>query len=118
VLFTIFIIIVHVTSPSFWFADCETSFDSIKLLLRYGILRLMESFCESFVGTYMGRSRRHASNYFTEEVSEQAINTAIAERQILRELGPKACILEEPCKIHAHRKAPRGAQPDWNDVLR
>lgn len=65
----------------------------------------------------MGRSRREASNYYG-EISESAINLAIAERQILAELGPKACIMEEPCRIHAVRKAKRGAQPDWTDILR
>lgn len=65
----------------------------------------------------MGRYRRHAV-YINDEVSDSAINAAIAERQILSELGPKACIMEEPCKVHATRKAKRGAQPDWGDILR
>lgn len=65
----------------------------------------------------MGRSRRHALDY-NGEVSEAAINLAMAERQILNELGPKACIMEEPCRIHATRKARRGAQPEWTDILR
>lgn len=66
----------------------------------------------------MGRSRRHALDYYGTEISEAAINAAISERQILHELGPKACILEEPCKLHAVRKAKRGSQPDWSDILR
>jgi hypothetical protein len=65
----------------------------------------------------MGRSRRHVSDYYG-EVSENAINVAIAERQILTELGPKACVMEEPCRMHSTRKARRGAQPEWNDILR
>lgn len=65
----------------------------------------------------MGRYRRNAPDY-SGDYSESAINLAIAERQILNELGPKACIMEEPCKIHATRKAKRGAQPDWTDILR
>lgn len=65
----------------------------------------------------MGRTRRHTSDYFG-EFSETAVNIAIAERQILKELGPKACIMEEPCRIHATRKARRGAQPEWTDILR
>lgn len=68
-------------------------------------------------GTYMGRYRRNTPDY-NGEISETAINLAIAERQILNELGPKACIMEEPCKIHATRKAKRGAQPEWSDILR
>lgn len=65
----------------------------------------------------MGRSRRHVRDYH-DEISQAAINAAIAERQILSDLGPKACVMEEPCKLHATRKAKRGAQPDWNDILR
>jgi hypothetical protein len=64
----------------------------------------------------MGRYRREAD--FNGELSEAAINVALAERQILNELGPKACIMEEPCKIHATRKARKGAQPEWSDILR
>lgn len=65
----------------------------------------------------MGRYRRHTPDYFS-EISDTAVNTALAERQILNELGPKACIMEEPCRIHATRKARRGAQPEWTDILR
>ena len=65
----------------------------------------------------MGRNRRHTLDY-NGEISETAINVAIAERQILSEFGPKACILEEPCKLHASRTARRGSQPEWNDILR
>jgi hypothetical protein len=76
--------------------------------------------------TYMGRNRRSSSDYSVESseketptvYSDSAINLSIAERQILKELGPKACILEEPCKIHANRRAKFGDQPDWNDILR
>jgi hypothetical protein len=65
----------------------------------------------------MSRQRRHALDYYS-EVSESAVNVAIAEKQILSELGPKACIMEEPCRMHANRKAKRGAQPEWTDILR
>ena len=64
-----------------------------------------------------GRRRRSTDDHET-EYSEAAINLAIAERQILKELGPKACIMEEPCKIHARRIAKTGDQPDWTDILR
>jgi hypothetical protein len=66
----------------------------------------------------MGRHRRHALEYVDREVSETAINLSIAERQILSELGPKACIMEEPCRTQAARRARRGTQPDWNNILR
>lgn len=65
----------------------------------------------------MGRSRRHVPDY-NSELSVSAIQLSIAERQILNELGPKACIMEEPCRAHATRKARRGAQPEWSDILR
>lgn len=65
----------------------------------------------------MGRHRRHAID-FDREISEAAINLSIAERQILSELGPKACIIEEPCRLQAVRRARRGTQPDWNNILR
>lgn len=51
-------------------------------------------------------------------ISQQAIDISIAEKQILSDLGPKACILEEPCRLHAGRKGKSGSQPDWNDILR
>lgn len=71
------------------------------------------------IGTYMGRYRRHALDYNNPgEVSETAVNLAIAERQIVREFGPKACIVEEPCRHQAMRKSRRGTQPDWNNILR
>lgn len=41
-----------------------------------------------------------------------------AEKKILEEYGPKACVIEEPCKIHASRTGQAGAQPDWADILR
>lgn len=66
----------------------------------------------------MGRYRRHALDYYPAEVSESAVNLAIAERQIVREFGTKACIVEEPCRHQAMRKSRRGTQPDWNNILR
>lgn len=69
--------------------------------------------------TYQTRSRR-SSPSDTEElgVSTLAIDLAIAEKKILQELGPKACVMEEPCRIHAARKAKTGAQPEWADILK
>lgn len=42
----------------------------------------------------------------------------MAEKRILAEFGPKSCVLEEPCRIHAARPGKAGEQPDWNDILR
>ncbi|CAD7082768.1 unnamed protein product [Hermetia illucens] len=65
--------------------------------------------------TYRSRSRRDASY---SEVSDIAIDVSIAEKQIVAEFGPKACILEEPCRIHAARPGVRFQQPDWTEILR
>lgn len=43
---------------------------------------------------------------------------SLAEKQILTELGPKACVLEEACRFHAGRPRIDGEQPDWNNILR
>lgn len=65
--------------------------------------------------TYKSRNRRDSD---LELISERAIDISLAEKQILSELGPKACILEEPCRIHANRKARTGAEPEWGNILR
>jgi hypothetical protein len=72
------------------------------------------------VGTYSGRSRRSSilESYEAGAFSDSTINLSIAERQILRELGPKACIIEEPCRIHANKRTKIGDQPDWENILR
>lgn len=51
-------------------------------------------------------------------LSQTAAEALIAEKQIIREFGPKACIIEEPCRIHAARPGKKGAQPDWPEILR
>lgn len=72
--------------------------------------------------TYRSRNRRAALGLLAPgasgDYSNRALNVLVAEKQILREFGPKACILEEPCKFHAHRPAAKGEQPDWDDILR
>ncbi|CAO1416440.1 unnamed protein product [Diamesa serratosioi] len=67
--------------------------------------------------TYSGRKRRQVSDIDEVDYSLSAVNVNLAERQILKELGPKACIMEEPCRIHANRKAKSGEQPEWDDIL-
>ncbi|XP_062709837.1 uncharacterized protein LOC109419680 [Aedes albopictus] len=77
--------------------------------------------------TYQSRSRREtlagAGELTEEEISRMAVDIAQAERRILHEFGPKACIEEEPCRLHAVRStrtaaAPGDYQPDWNDILK
>ncbi|XP_055856341.1 uncharacterized protein LOC129919482 [Episyrphus balteatus] len=64
-------------------------------------------------GTY--RAKRDISQIY---LSQTAADAIVAEKEIMREFGPKACILEEPCRLHAARPGKRGAQPDWQEILR
>ncbi|XP_035912029.1 uncharacterized protein LOC118512129 [Anopheles stephensi] len=67
--------------------------------------------------TYQSRSRRETLH--PEELSRLAIDVVQAERKILHEFGPKACIEEEPCRIHAVSSARLdNYQPDWEDILK
>lgn len=71
--------------------------------------------------TYQSRSRRSPSSPYPHLVSSDetpVIDDEMAEKRILEELGPKACVLEEPCVTHASRAGRAGDQPDWNDILR
>lgn len=75
-----------------------------------------------FAETYASRSRRSSPDFdevgsHVFQVSREAVDVSIAEKQILSELGPKACVLEEPCRIHAGRPGKSGEQPDWTDIL-
>uniref|UniRef100_A0A1B0D6Q4 Uncharacterized protein n=1 Tax=Phlebotomus papatasi TaxID=29031 RepID=A0A1B0D6Q4_PHLPP len=66
--------------------------------------------------TYQSRTRRSVE-HGTDSYATVAIDVVQAEKRILSEFGPKACVLEEPCRIHAWKAVP-GEQPDWNDILR
>ncbi|ALC45013.1 CG7330 [Drosophila busckii] len=46
--------------------------------------------------TYRSRSRRNAAQPL-------ALDAELAQKEILREFGPRACIFEEPCRVHASR---------------
>ncbi|XP_023170643.1 uncharacterized protein LOC111599277 [Drosophila hydei] len=70
--------------------------------------------------TYRARSRRDAGQ-------PHALDAELAKKEILREFGPQACILEEPCRMHAARSASQrrsategNAAPHapWSEVLR
>lgn len=69
-------------------------------------------------GTYKARVRRSSAYYPSEEDVPPSVDPDMAEKKILEEYGPKACVIEEPCKAHALRPGQMGAQPDWNDILR
>ncbi|KAG4071259.1 hypothetical protein HA402_003963 [Bradysia odoriphaga] len=71
--------------------------------------------------TYQTRSRRSTQWQIDPDfmnISKEAIDISSAEKQILTELGPKACVLEEPCRFHAGRHRTNGEQPDWSNILR
>ncbi|XP_011187600.2 uncharacterized protein Slc9a3r1_3 [Zeugodacus cucurbitae] len=63
--------------------------------------------------TYRTRSKREAA-------TSAAYDAELAQKEILREFGPRACILEEPCRLHASRPGRFGVQQHqaWNEILR
>lgn len=66
----------------------------------------------SFIAdTYRSRSKRETNNL--------AYDADYAQKEILREFGQRACILEEPCRLHASRPG-RVSQthPNWSEVFR
>lgn len=78
-----------------------------------------------FPETYQSRSRRETlasgggAAPTEEEISRMAVDVAQAERKIQHEFGPKACIEEEPCRLHAVRtNRSDDYQPDWNEILK
>ncbi|KAI8122119.1 hypothetical protein FF38_05692 [Lucilia cuprina] len=60
--------------------------------------------------TYRARSKR--------DTALLAYDADVAQKEILREFGPRACILEEPCRIHASRPG-RASQTNlnWQEVF-
>ncbi|XP_059610027.1 uncharacterized protein LOC132257214 [Phlebotomus argentipes] len=66
--------------------------------------------------TYQSRTRRSVEHATSGSYATAAIDAVLAEKRILSEFGPKACVLEEPCRIHAWKAVP-GEQPDWDDIL-
>lgn len=98
---------------------------AIAQFLDYNYLRVLlhkqpQNFHTSFADTYRSRSRRDASHPL-------ALDAELAQKEILREFGPRACILEEPCRVHASRpgsqRRPLGdgravVHAPWAEVLR
>lgn len=62
--------------------------------------------------------RRASLDDSTGDETVPSIDVDYAMRKIIDEYGPKACIIEEPCKSHALRHGPKFGQPDWTDILR
>lgn len=72
-----------------------------------------------FTETYQSRVRRASLDYSSsDEIVPPSIDVDFAEKKILEEYGPKACVIEEACKLHSLRPGRVGAQPDWVDILR
>lgn len=72
-----------------------------------------------FSETYQSRVRRASLDYSSsDEIAPPSIDVDFAEKKILEEYGPKACVIEEACKLHSLRPGRVGAQPDWVDILR
>lgn len=74
----------------------------------------------SFAETYQPRVRRASLDFSSsgDESVPPSIDVDFAVKKILDEYGPKACVIEEPCKQHALRTGPKFGQPDWMDILR
>lgn len=64
-----------------------------------------------FSDTYRARSKR--------DTAHLAYDAEYAQKEIQREFGQRACILEEPCRLHASRPG-RASQthPNWSEVFR
>uniref|UniRef100_A0A336KEK5 CSON008555 protein n=1 Tax=Culicoides sonorensis TaxID=179676 RepID=A0A336KEK5_CULSO len=67
--------------------------------------------------TYTARNRR-SPDATQSSFSIQAIDASLAEKRIITEMGPKACVMEEPCRLHATNQRKYKEQPDWVDILR
>lgn len=76
-------------------------------------------FSFSLADTYKSRVRRASLDYSSSEESvPPSVDIDLAQKKIIAEYGPKACVIEEPCKINALRPGRANAQPDWVDILR
>lgn len=72
-----------------------------------------------FSETYQSRVRRASLDYSSsDEIAPPMVDIDYAQKKIIDEYGQKACVIEEPCKLHALRPGRAGAQPDWMDILR
>ncbi|XP_036327463.1 uncharacterized protein LOC118740077 [Rhagoletis pomonella] len=95
--------------------SCKSLAEGLKILQGSNFLRalIIIIFSISFPDTYRARSKRETAAY-------AAYDAELAQKEILREFGPSACILEEPCRVHASRPGRFGAQqhPAWNEILR
>ncbi|XP_073837768.1 uncharacterized protein [Musca autumnalis] len=60
--------------------------------------------------TYRGRSKR--------DTAHLVYDAEYAQKEIQREFGQRACILEEPCRLHASRPG-RASQthPNWSEIF-
>lgn len=72
---------------------------------------LMLSLWLYITDTYRARNKR--------DTNILAYDADYAQKEILREYGPRACILEEPCRQHASRPG-RNSQthPNWQEIFR
>ncbi|KAL9905911.1 uncharacterized protein ACN427_004531 [Glossina fuscipes fuscipes] len=60
--------------------------------------------------TYRSRNKR--------DTAMLAYNADIAQKEILREFGPRACVLVEPCRVHASRPGHySNTRPNWPQVF-
>uniref|UniRef100_A0A1A9V445 Uncharacterized protein n=1 Tax=Glossina austeni TaxID=7395 RepID=A0A1A9V445_GLOAU len=65
----------------------------------------------AYESTYRSRNKR--------DTAMLAYNADIAQKEILREFGPRACVLAEPCRVHASRPGhyTNNTRPNWPQVF-
>lgn len=97
------------------------------LLLSYLLFplqpRLLQQFkivCALFIFIFLSTLDTYRARSKRETATSAAYDAELAQKEILREFGPRACILEEPCRLHASRPGRFGVQqhPAWNEILR
>lgn len=103
------------------FTHCKLAVTVVFLLLQRYFHYIYQSICFGwlFTETYQSRVRRASLDY--ESSSDElaaSVDLDYAQKKIIDEYGAKACVIEEPCKVHALRPGRAGAQPDWIDILR
>lgn len=81
------------------------------------IFNVVSLFISNQTETYVARNRR-SPDASPASFSSHAIDASLAEKRIITEMGPKACVMEEPCRLHATNQRKYREQPDWTDILR
>lgn len=112
--------ICHPNSTILAFLNRRAKWKKLEYFSKALCIKFIYSLFYFILDTYKSRNRRDISFEYEEplNISKEAVDISIAEKQILQELGPKACVMDEPCRIHAARIEKAGSPPNWNNILR